>query len=66
MAQKRLIEKTENCENVPCLEVFKLYSFQCNLADNQYQQKSEVLCTFTTSKSYAYLFNVEPSNPLFL
>ena len=36
---------------------------QCVLVDNQYQQKSEILCTFTPS---AYLSNVEPSNFLFL
>ena len=39
---------------------------QCNLVANQYQQKSEVLYTFTPNKSYAYLLNVEPSNPVFL
>ena len=39
---------------------------QCNLADNQYQQKSEVLYTFIPNKSYAYLLNVEPSNLVFL
>ena len=39
---------------------------QCNLVDNQYQQKSEVLYNFTTNKSYTYLLNVEPSNLIFL
>ena len=39
---------------------------QCNLADNQYQQKSEVLYTFTSNISYAYLLNVKPSNLVFL
>ena len=39
---------------------------QCNLGDNQYQQKLEVLYSFTPNKSYAYLLNVEPSNLLFL
>ena len=39
---------------------------QCNLADNQYQQKSEVLYTFNPNKSYDYLLNVEPSNLVFL
>ena len=39
---------------------------QCNLAHNQYQEKSEVLYTFTPNKSYAYLLNVEPSNLVFL
>ena len=26
---------------------------QCNLVDNQYQQKSEILCTFMPNKFYA-------------
>ena len=29
----------------------------CNFVDNQYQQKSEVLYTFMSNKSYAYLWN---------
>ena len=33
---------------------------------SQYQQKSEVLYTFTSNKSHAYLLNVEPSNLVFL
>ena len=39
---------------------------QCNLVGNQYQQKSEVLYTFTPNKSYAYLLNAEPINLVFL
>ena len=38
---------------------------QCNLVENQYQQKSKVLCTFTPNKFYAYPLNVEPSNIAF-
>ena len=41
-------------------------SVQCNLVDNQYQQKYELLYTFTPNESYAYLLNTEPSNLLFL
>ena len=63
---KKLIEKTKNGENVPSLEVFEVFLVQCNLVDNQYQQKSEVLYNFTPNKSYAYLLNVEPSNLVFL
>ena len=58
---KMLIEKTKDEENVPSLDVV-----QCNIVDNQYQQKSELLYTFTTNKSYAYLLNVEPSTIVFL
>ena len=35
---------------------------QYNLVDNQYQQKSEVLYTFTLNKSNVYLLNAEVSN----
>ena len=43
---------------MPNLEVFEVVLVQCNLADSQ----SEVLHTFTLSKSYAYLLNVESGN----
>ena len=48
------------------LEVTGVVLVQCNLVDSQYQQKSEVLYTFMTNKSFAYLLNVEPSTLVFL
>ena len=36
---------------MPSLELAKLVLVQCNLVDNQTQQKSEVLYTFTSNKS---------------
>ena len=49
------------------IKVVELVLVQCNLADNQYQEKSEVLYIFTPSKSYAYLLNVvKRSNLVFL
>ena len=39
---------------------------QCNLVDDQLQQKSEVLCLFMSDKSYGKLLNVEPNNLVFL
>ena len=48
-----LIDKTKNGENVPRLEVVEVVLAQCNLTDNQYQQKSKVL-------------NVEPSKLVLL
>ena len=48
------------------LEVVQVDIVQCNLVDNQYQQKSEVLYTFTPNKFYTYLFIVEPSDLVFL
>ena len=63
---KKLIDKTKNGEKVPSLEVVEIVLVQCNLVDNQYQQKSELLYIFTPNKSYAYLLNIEPSNFVFL
>ena len=37
---KKLIDNTKNGKNVPSLEVVLV---QCNLVDNQYQQRSQVL-----------------------
>ena len=63
---EKLIDKTKNWENVPSLGVVEVVLVQCNLVDYQYQRKSKVLYTFTPSKSYAYLLNVEPRNLVFL
>ena len=63
---KKLIDKTKNGEKVLSLEVAEVALVQCNLVDNQYQQKSEALYTFTPNKSYAHLSNIEPSNVVFL
>ena len=63
---KKIIDKTKNWENVPSLEVAEVALVQHNLVDNQWQQKSEVLYTFTPNKSYAYLLNAESSNLVFL
>ena len=51
---------------MPSLEVVEVVLVQCNLVDDQYERKSEVLYTFTRNKSYAYLLNLEPSNLMFL
>ena len=47
-------------------EVVEVVLVQCNLADNLYQQKSELSYIFTLNKSYAHLLNVEPNNLVFL
>ena len=51
---------------MPSLEVAEVVLVPCNLEDNQYWQKSEVLFIFTPNKSYAYLLDVEPGNLVFL
>ena len=60
-----LINKTENGENVPAIEVVEVVLVQCISVENQYQQNSEALNIFMPNKSYAYLLNVEPSNLVF-
>ena len=62
MQHKKLIDKTKNEENVPSLRVVEIVPVLYNLVDDQYQQKSEVLYSFTLNKSYAYLLYVEPSS----
>ena len=52
---KKLIDKTKNGEKVPSIEVAEVVWVQCNLVENQYQQKSEVLQTLTPNKCYDYL-----------
>ena len=61
MAAQKINRKSKNGENVKSLEVVQVVLVQCNLIHNQCQQKSEVLYTFTSNKSYAYLLNFEPS-----
>ena len=56
---KKLADKTKN-------GVAEVISIRYNLVDNQYQQQSDVLYTFTPNKSYAKLLNLEPSNLVFL
>ena len=63
---KLLIDKTKNREKLPSLEVVEVVLVQCNLVDNRYQQKSEVLYIFIPNRYYAYLLNVEPSSLVFL
>ena len=59
---KKVVGKTKNGENVPSLEVVEVVFIQCNnIVDSQYQQKSEVLYTFTNNT-----LNFEQSNLEFL
>ena len=61
---KKLTGKTKNTENVPSIEIVEVV--ECNLVDNQYLRKSEVLYTFALNKCYTYLLNIEPSNVVVL
>ena len=62
----KLVDKTKNEENVPSLEVAQIVLVQRKFLVKQYQQKSQVLYTFTSNNSCVYLSNIEPSNLVFL
>ena len=51
--KKKLKDKTKYRENAPSLEVLEVVLVEFNLVDNQYQQNSEVLYSFTPNKSFA-------------
>ena len=55
VSTKKLIDIIRNRENVPSLDVVQVVLAKWNLEDNQYQQKSKTLHTFTSNKSYACL-----------
>ena len=63
---KKWIGKTKNGKSVSSLVMIKGVLAQCNLIDNQFQQKLEALYSFMPNKSYAYLLNIEASNLVFL
>ena len=48
------------------IEKVQVVLIQCNLVDNKYQQKSEVLYTFTFSKCHACLLDMERNNLVLL
>ena len=66
MVEWKINRKSKNGENVPSLEVVEVVLVHCKLVDNQYQQKSEVLFSFTLNKPYDCFLNVQPRNLVFL
>ena len=53
VVQIKLKDKRNYGEDAPSLEVLEVALVEFSLVDNQYQQKSEVLYSFTPNKSYA-------------
>ena len=56
------ITKDKNGENVPHLEIVELVLIHCNLVNNNYQQNSRILYTFTPDKSFGSLLQISPPN----
>ena len=57
---------SQNKEKTPSYDIGNVVLVQRNSVDDQYQQKSKVLYTFTLNKPYAYLLNVIATNLVFL
>ena len=57
------ITKDKNGENVPHLEIVELVLIYCNLVNNNYQQSSRILYTFTPDKSFGSLLQISLPNP---
>ena len=60
------INKDQNGENVPHLEVVELLLVHCNLVNNDYQQDSRILYTFVPNKAFGRLLEISQTNYVFL
>ena len=60
------ITKDKNGENVPHLEIVESVLIHCNLVNNNYQQNSRILYTFTPHKLFGSLLQISPPSHIFL
>ena len=63
---KNKITKDKNGENAPHLEITEVVLVYCNIVNNDYQQDSRVLYTFLPNKPFGSLFEISPTNHIFL
>ena len=63
---KNKINKDENGENVPHLEITYAVLVQCNIVNKDCQQDSRVLYIFVLNKSFCQLLDISPKNFMFL
>ena len=62
---KNNINRDENDENVPYLEVTEVVLVHWNIVNNDYQQDSKVLYIFLPNKSFGELVDTSPKNFIF-
>ena len=60
------ITKDKKVEEVPHLKLVELVLFHCNIVNNGYQQDSGILYTFVPNKPFGSLFEISPTNHIFL
>ena len=65
-SNKSKINKNENGENVPDLEITEVILVHCNIVNNDYQQDSRVLYTLVPNKSFSQLLDISTKNFIFL
>ena len=56
------ITTQKNGENVPHLEMTEVVIVHCDIANNDYQQDSRVLCTFVPNKPFGSLLKISQTN----
>ena len=60
------INKDENGENVPSLEITLLVLIRCIIVNNNFQQDSRALFAFASNKSFGQLSDISPKSFIFL
>ena len=60
VSTEKVITKDKNGENVPKLEIVDVILMHCNVANNNYQQASQVLFIFVSNKQFGQLFTIAP------
>ena len=58
--------KDKNDENVPNLEITEVELALCDIFNNDYQEDSRILHTFTPNKLFGQLLDISPKNFIFL
>ena len=58
--------KDKNDENVPNLEITEVELALCDIFNNDYQEDSRILHTFTPHKLFGQLLDISPKNFIFL
>ena len=58
--------KDKNDENVPNLEITEVELALCDIFNNDYQEDSRILHTFTPNKLFGQLLDISPKSFIFL
>ena len=59
-SSKKDIDQNKNGELVPKLETIEVVLVHCNLVNNNYQQASKALFTFSPNKQFGQLIAITP------